>query len=251
MAEAIRRRECYDPDEVMAYLQDHPCKALTILDELYPKQLASIPSAPFVLYYEGDLSLVQDGGRCVTMVGARECTDYGREKTLEIAKDLAREGLTIVSGLARGIDTAAAEGAVNEGRAVAVLGSGFNHIYPSENITLAEKIKSRGLLLSEYPPFVPPAAINFPRRNRILAGLSCLSLIMEAKPRSGTLITAAFATCFGRDVGCLPFRSNEEFINNEMIKDGAVLVESSADVLAALRPDVISELALEKSEKSL
>ena len=144
---------------------------------------------------------------------------------------MAQKGVTVVSGLAKGIDAAAIKGAVDRGKAVGVLGNGLDYYYPAENRLLQEEVAEKGLLLSEYPDGVKPEKRHFPDRNRILAGLSCLTLLGGSKSHSGTLITAGFALDFGRDVACLPYRADEDSGNNLLIQTGACLVQNTEDVL--------------------
>ena len=214
---------------------------LTIFDPEYPEALSKIPSPPLVLYYEGDLSLIQDMDHCIAMVGSRDCTEYARAKTVKIANELAKDGVSVVSGLATGIDTAAAEGAVKEGKAVAVLGNGLDYFYPLGNRKLQKDVGRLGLLLSEYPDGTHPKPFHFPMRNRIIAGLSAAVCIMQAAPNSGTYVTAALAATFGRDVGCLPFRSDEGNIGNALIQDGAMLIESAEDVYRMMKEEKVNQ----------
>ena len=237
-------------EEVLATVESCKSKVLTIFDPEYPKALANIPSPPLVLYYEGDLSLIQDMERCISMVGSRDCSEYARNKTVKIAKELAEDGVSVVSGLATGIDTAAAEGAVKEGKAVAVLGNGLDYYYPSANRKLQDDVARRGLLLSEYPDGTPPKPFHFPMRNRIIAGLSAAVCIMQAAPHSGTFVTAALAARFGRDVGCLPFRSDEGNIGNALIQDGAMLIESAEDVYRMIKEEKVHQTIGKIVEKS-
>ena len=229
--DALRAREDINPSEVERVVKGLRCNVVTIMDEDYPEILRHVIQPPFALFYRGDLRLISNHKRCITIVGSREPTDYARTYSETIASDCARNGATIVSGLARGIDTAAAVGALPYGKAVAILGNGFNHYYPPENSHLQREIASKGLLLSEYPPFVGPSSEHFPCRNRLLAALSGVTFVGEAGPRSGTLITAGFALGFNRDLAALPFRAGEGKLNNELIKDGATPVETGDDLL--------------------
>lgn len=207
-------------------------KYVTILDEEYPAHLRDhCHKPPFVLYYYGDLSLAQRQEKILTVVGSREPTSYTATLTRELCTGMAEKGYVICSGLARGIDTIAGESSSRyPGRSIAVMGNGIERVYPLENLELKKKISANGLVLSEYPGFAPPEARNFPSRNRILACLSQGTLVAEAKPHSGTLITAAFALEYGRDVGTIPFTVGEEFANNTLIKYGAALIESVDDL---------------------
>lgn len=199
----------------------------------YPAPLASLPDAPDVLFYRGRLGA--RGERAIAIVGSRRETRYGRSQAFAIARDLAREGVTIVSGLARGIDTAAHKGALEAGgRTIAVLGSGLSNIYPQENKALAEQIvASGGAVISELPPAAEPLAFHFPVRNRIVSGLAQGLLIVEAREKSGTLITVGHALEQGREVFALPgdVEAPGSLIPHQMIRDGARLCTSARDIL--------------------
>lgn len=247
---AILAHKPLDYEDVKSTIESCKSKVLTIFDPEYPEALSKIPSPPLVLYYEGDLSLIQDMDHCISMVGSRDCTEYARAKTVKIANELAKDGVSVVSGLATGIDTAAAEGAVKEGKAVAVLGNGLDYFYPSGNRKLQKDVGRLGLLLSEYPDGTHPRPFHFPMRNRIIAGLSAAVCIMQAAPNSGTYVTAALAATFGRDVGCLPFRSDEGNIGNALIQDGAMLIESAEDVYRMMKEEKINQTIGKIVEKS-
>ena len=247
---AIMEHKPLNYEDVKSVVESCKSKVLTIFDPEYPEALSKIPSPPLVLYFEGDLSLVQDMDHCISMVGSRDCTEYARAKTVKIANELAKDGVSVVSGLATGIDTAAAEGAVKEGKAVAVLGNGLDYYYPSGNRRLQKDVARLGLLLSEYPDGVHPKPFHFPMRNRIIAGLSAAVCIMQAAPNSGTYVTAALAATFGRDVGCLPFRSDEGNIGNALIQDGAMLIESAEDVYRMMKEEKVNQTIGKIVEKS-
>ncbi len=231
MMKAIKAKEPVNCKEVEEFGQVQKRPFITLMDPEYPDALKNIDQPPFVLYYQGDFGLVSDFRKCVTLVGSREATSYGAKRSREIAEGLAKEGFTIVSGLAKGIDGAAMSGAVESGKAVGVLGNGLDYHYPSENAALQDRVAEKGLLLSEYPDGVRPSQRNFPNRNRILAGLSYLTLLGGSKPHSGTLITAGYALDDGREVACLPYRADEDSGNNLLIRTGACLVQNVQDVL--------------------
>ena len=213
-------------------------KTISIKDSNYPELLKKIKGAPEVLYYRGCLPQAESRGFAV--VGARLCSPYGKQVALEIAGDLAESGLTIVSGLAPGIDTASHWAAVErKKRTIAVLGTGVDEksIYPKENIKLAQKIiETGGCLISEYLPGTPGSKITFPQRNRIISGLSLGVLVVEAKERSGALITAEWARKQGRKVFAVPgpIHSLNSKGPHYLIKNGAKLVETSEDILQEL-----------------
>jgi len=218
-------------------------KEITTQDENYPRSLREIKDAPEVLYSKGELKAEE---KCFAIVGARRCSDYGKQIALEIAGDLAEAGLTIVSGLAPGIDTIAHQATLErKGKTIAVLGTGIDEesIYPQSNLKLAEKIlESGGALVSEYPPGTRGTQFTFPQRNRIISGLSLGVLVVEAKQKSGALITADWARKQRRLVFAIPgsiYFSNSKGCNN-LIKNGAKLAESADDIL--------KELNLQKSD---
>ncbi len=199
----------------------------------YPYSLASIPDAPPLLYWRGDPSLFQ--GRLCAIVGARNASGAGLKLTNKLATDLGTAGVTIVSGLARGIDTAAHAASVATGT-IACLAGGADVIYPEENTRLYDAIADTGLLVSEMPTAVKPLARHFPRRNRIISGLSDGTLVVEAAMKSGSLITARFAADQGRELFAVPGSPLDPRSAgaNQLIKDGAVLVRTAEDILAEL-----------------
>lgn len=233
---AIKYREKVDPDEVDAFAEKFAFPYVTVIDEDYPPCLKDCFQPPFILFYKGNLKLIKNWRKCITIVGSRDAKPYGIQKCQEIAADVAKEGYVVVSGLARGIDTAAMKGAVDLGKAVGVLGTGLGTSYPSENASLQEAVGQKGLLITEYPQWVGVKRENFPCRNRILACLSCLTLLGGSGKSSGTLITAGYAVDQGREVACLPYRADEGSSNNLLIQTGAALVQNATDVLDLIRP---------------
>jgi len=206
-------------------------------DEEYPAQLGELPEMPPFFYVRG--TLIREDALSVAVVGSRMATEYGKGVAEEIAAGLSARGVTIVSGLARGIDTAAHQGALRAGgRTIAVLGSGADVIYPPENRALAGRIEASGAVISEFEPGMPPLSYHFPRRNRVIAGLALAVVVVEAAERSGALITARLASEFGREVMAVPGRANafSSRGTHALIRDGASLVESWEDVVAEL-PD--------------
>jgi DNA processing protein len=184
-------------------------------------------------------TLVREDALAVAVVGSRVATEYGKGVAEEIAAGLAAHGVTIVSGLARGIDTAAHRGALDAGgRTIAVLGSGLDVIYPPENRALVGRIETSGAVISQFEPGMPPLARHFPLRNQVIAGLALAVVVVEAAERSGALITARLAADFGREVMAVPGRANSPSSRgaHALIRDGASLVESWEDVVAGL-PD--------------
>jgi len=208
----------------------------------YPEKLSRLADPPLVLYLWGE-QCFQD--LAVAVVGTRNPTNYGREVTYRITRDLAEAGLVIVSGMARGLDSVAHQAALEAGgKTIAVLGSGFQNIYPPENRALALKIKGSGCLISEYPPTAPPNQWHFPARNRIIASLSSGVVVIEAGENSGALITCDFALEIGVDVYAVPgsILSATSKGCHRLIKEGAKLVESAQDILE----DMGLQPALEK-----
>lgn len=206
-------------------------KIITIEDDKYPMNLKSIPGAPIILYIKGDL--IPDDNYAIGIVGSRRPSFYGLFQAQEFAYGLANQGFTIVSGMACGIDTYSHRGALKaKKRTLAVIGSGLNYLYPKENIRLAEEISERGAVISEFPLNTKPFPYNFPRRNRLISGLSLGVLVVEAAYNSGALITADFALEQGRDVFAIPGKidSVNSFGTNELIKQGAKLVTDINDI---------------------
>lgn len=205
---------------------------LTWESPAYPPLLREIPDPPIILYAQGALQSLNSSG--LAMVGSRNPSVTGQENAFFFARELAKHGLAIISGLALGIDTAAHEGAVTaEGTTIAVMGTGINRIYPSRQQKLVEKILTKGLLLSEFPLNSPPLAGHFPRRNRIISGLSLCTLVVEAAIRSGSLITARMALEQNREVLALPGSIHNPLARgcHYLLQQGAKLVTSIADVL--------------------
>ena len=208
----------------------------------YPPLLRESPDAPAVLYVRGDVQVLSEPQ--LAMVGSRNPTAGGRSTAREFASFFAHAGITITSGLALGIDAACHEGALQGGPTVAVLGCGLDQIYPPENQALAERIAAAGALVSEFPPGTPPLRANFPQRNRIIAGLSLGTLVVEAASRSGSLITARLAGVAGREVFAIPGSIHNPLARgcHELIRCGAKLVERAEDVLSELKISLVAQL---------
>lgn len=218
-------------EAVVQWRQQPQCGVLLAGLAPYPDALSSLRDAPILLFYQGDLSVLQ--GPCVAMVGSRNPTPYAREWAQQTAKQLAAADVTVVSGLAVGIDGAVHQGAIDGGKTIAVLGSGLDVIYPAKHLGLAHMIVQHGLLLSEFPPGTAAHASHFPARNRIISGLSRATVVVEAAIKSGTLITARLAAEQGRDVMALPGAVTNPLSRgcHQLIRDGALLVESADDIL--------------------
>ena len=224
-----------DIDSELSYINKNRLKIITILDEDYPVNLKEIYDPPILIYVKGELK--QDDKLSLAIVGSRQASLYGLEKAEKFAFQLANLGLTIVSGMAIGIDTRAHLGALKaDQRTIAVMGSGFNHIYPQRNNDLTQRIATQGAVISEFPCNTLPLPYNFPRRNRIISGLALGVLVVEAAKNSGALITADFALEQGREVFSLPGKvdSFTSFGTHQLIKEGARLVTSVEDILEEL-----------------
>lgn len=238
----LRARRELDLAAELARVREAGVQVLTWEDSRYPERLREINDPPPVLYIRGELRPEDDWA--VAMVGTRRASAYGREAARVLAGDLARAGVTIISGLARGIDAQVHRAALDAGgRTIAVLGSGVDIIYPWENSKLAQEIISHGALISEYALGTPPEASNFPPRNRIISGLSRGVIVVEAGEQSGALITADFAADQGRDVFAVPgsiFHRGSQG-TNRLIRDGAHPVLSANDVLEALNMTTVAQ----------
>lgn len=223
------------PDIEMDRLKQYKVVALTCDSPTYPQRLKEIYDYPPVLYLRGNL--LPEDECCLAVVGTRRATVYGRQVTEELVSDLAREGITIVSGLAKGIDSIAHRAALEaNGRTIAVFASGLDIVYPAENASLARQIMEHGALISEYPLGTKPKADNFPRRNRIMSGLSLGVLVVEAGENSGALITANQALEQNREVFAVPgsILSPASRGTNHLIQEGAKLVLDHLDILEEL-----------------
>ncbi len=212
---------------------------VTAFDEAYPRLLQETPDPPFLLFAVGRTERLRLPA--VAVVGSREASRYGRDVAWRLARELSSAGVTVVSGFARGVDSAAHEAALEgPGGTIAVVGCGLDVEYPRENGRLREKMAAQQLLLSEYPPGTEPRPQNFPIRNRIIAGISSGVVVVEASRRSGSLITARLAADFGRDVFAVPGSVFSETSSgtHELLRDGAILCRGAEDVLAELFPSV-------------
>lgn len=213
----------------------------------YPALLKEIKAYPKELYYIGNVEVLKR--KCVAVVGSRSTTQYGRKTASEIAGKLAEKGVTIVSGMARGIDTCAHRGTLAAGGdTVAVLGCGVDICYPKENSQLKQEIEEKGLIISEYPPGTEPMPYHFPQRNRIISGLSAVTVVVQARNNSGALITAELAAEQGREVFAVPGNIDSEYNlgNNKLIRDGARLILNTGDVLEALGLGEMDEKTAQK-----
>jgi DNA processing protein len=230
-------RDDIDVQAELDLCADNGIAILSECDPAYPRALREIHDPPGILFVRGEI-LPQDA-LAVAIVGSRHATHYGLAQAERLAGGLARAGLTIISGLARGIDAAAHRGALAAGgRTLAVLGSGVLNMYPPEHAALADEVVARGAVISESPPRSPPLSGAFPQRNRIISGMSLGVLVVEASVRSGALISARHAMEQGREVFAVPGRVDNRMSHgcHRLIRDGAKLVETVDDVLEELGP---------------
>jgi DNA processing protein len=221
-------------DQELELIEAHNCHLLAINDSTYPMLLKEIADPPPLLYVRGELG--QPDAPSITIVGTRSPTNYGKTISRQLSQQLAESGITVISGFARGIDTCAHQGALQaNGRTIAVLGNGLSQIYPAENRELADEIMKSGALISEFPMAVPPFPKNFPRRNRVVSGMSSGTVVVEASIRSGSLITARHAAEQGREVFAVPGQifSNQSKGSHQLINQGAKLINAIDDIWEA------------------
>ena len=232
-AELALNRDLSAADRILADCQGLGQRIMTIQDAEYPQRLRNIFDPPLVLYVKGRMP-VMDEEAAIAVVGTRECTPYGTACGERLGRELAASGAVVVTGLARGVDSAAARGALRAGgTVVGVTGGGLDVVYPPENGDLYADVAATGVLLSEYPPGSPPDKAHFPVRNRIMSGLSVAALVVEAPERSGALITARLALEQGREVYAVPgpIDAPDSVGCNRLIRDGAGLAAEGWDIL--------------------
>lgn len=219
----------------LAQVQDSGYRVVVLTEPEYPTLLKEIPDPPALLFYDGTFDI---NAPCISIVGSRNATRYGIDTARYLAGRLTAFGFTIVSGMALGIDTAAHKGALENdtGQTLAVLGSGLDHIYPRHNRPLYCRIRKQGAVISEFFPDTAPLPANFPRRNRIIAGLSCGTVVVEAARKSGSLITARLAGEYNREVFAVPgsIKSSKSRGTHHLIKQGARLIENEMDIIDEL-----------------
>lgn len=231
----VQARDGVDLDKVWEKIEKQGIQILTWQDEAYPQRLKEIDQPPPVLYIRGEY--LPDDLFAVAIVGTRRVTPYGRQITEELSSFLAANGMTVISGLARGVDAVAHQATLKAGgRTIGVLGSGVDKIYPPEHRALAEQMMERGAIISDYAPGTPPDASNFPPRNRIISGLSLAVVVVEAGETSGALITAEFAAEQGREVFAVPgsILAPQSKGTNKLIQNGALPLLSVTDLMQAL-----------------
>ena len=220
--------------EILEFCKNKRVGIVTYADPTYPDSLRDIPNPPVLLYYRGVWQDFNSGAFYAAIVGTRSVSDYGRKNTFVIARDLARSGATVVSGMAIGIDGVALAGALSaDAPTVAVIGSGIDICYPKQHVTLAREIVKRGCVITEFAPGTPPNRYNFPKRNRIISGLAAATLVIEGRENSGALITARCAKEQGRVVYALPGNvgSPNSELTNLLLKNGAKVLVSADDVV--------------------
>ncbi len=238
----VKFRSGASVEQIWDQIQSQGITVLTWEDDAYPRRLKEIDQPPPVLYLRGQLQPQDEWA--VAIVGTRRATTYGRQVGEDIANLLARNGVTVVSGMARGIDSLAHQAALQAGgRTLAVLGSGVDRIYPPENRRLSDEIIANGAILSDYAPGTPPDSANFPPRNRIISGLSLAVVVVEAGETSGALITASFAAEQGREVFAVPgsILAPQSKGANRLIQDGARPLLNAQEVLETLNLTMVSE----------
>lgn len=248
--QALRDVECLRSQAKLELqrLEQIGAGVLSFESPLYPSLLKEISDPPPVLYFFGNQNFLRDP--CLAIVGSRASSSYGRRVAKNFAADCARHHLAIVSGLALGIDASAHEGALSvHGKTIAVLGCGLDVIYPPQNIQLTQKIRQQGLVITEYPMRTKPDAFRFPARNRIIAGMSCGVVVVEAAKKSGSLITAQMALDFGREVFAVPGQvdSPKSVGTHWLLQQGAKLVQRSDDIIEELQIDLSSQPEQEES----
>ncbi|MCM8785817.1 MAG: DNA-processing protein DprA [Candidatus Omnitrophica bacterium] len=252
IAEKIKRWEELPLKEEIKYIENEGINILTIKDPNYPFLLKEIYDPPILFYFKGNINF--NNIIPIAIVGTRTPSVYGIKMAEKFAFELSQFGFTIVSGLARGIDTAAHTGALRaNGKTIGIMGSGFKNFYPPENRKLGKDIIKNGAVITEYPSFTLPEKYNFPKRNRIISGLCKGVIIIEAGPKSGALITANFALEQGRDVFALPGRVDTLYSKgtNQLLKEGAILIENTNDILEALNIKVKEQKQTKKKIETL
>lgn len=242
-----KSKELEQYTKICEYLKREEIKFILYRDQIYPESLKNIYDPPVGLFIKGKLPDMENS---IAIVGARKATDYGKSVAYKFAYELASRGIVVVSGMARGIDGCSHRGAVDaQGITAAVMGSGFNNIYPKENINLFYDILGKGCVITEYLPDMPPLQKNFPERNRIISGLSKYVLVVEAGEKSGSLITVDFALEQGKTVLAVPGNifSYGSVGTNKLIKDGAIPVSCIEDIIEELQLPSLLKCGIEDS----
>lgn len=234
--EVITKKQYFEVSYLKEVIKNFKGNYISIFDEIYPASLRAMPKPPVVLYYKGNIDLLnKEKYQHVSFVGSRYASSENKKNVYDSAAFLSKkETVVVVSGLAKGIDTSAAFGALASGRIIGIIGSGLDVYYPEENRELQDEIAEKGLLLSEYPLGSTPDRNHFPFRNRVVVGLSNVVVVGEGKNRSGTAISVCYALESGRCLAVYPTLPNREYVNNALIKDGAFLVENGEDIFYLL-----------------
>ncbi|MBR5156874.1 MAG: DNA-processing protein DprA [Clostridia bacterium] len=230
-------------EQVMEECRKKGIRIMTFNSEYYPKLLANIFDPPYVLYVKSQNRIDLNNALTVAVVGTRTMSDYGRDMAVKLGRDLASAGVTVISGMARGIDGAALSGALSAGgKTIAVLGCGVDIAYPPEHSEMMQKIAETGMVISEYPPGSAPLPNHFPSRNRIISGLSSGTVVVESSESGGSLITASQALEQGRDVFAVPGKATEAKSDgtNELIRQGAHLVTSALDIISEYQSEYVN-----------
>ena len=234
--EIVNTRYRYNLDKYLEYMNNNNIELINVYDKNYPDKLKVIYDPPIVLYVKGNKKILKEKG--ISIVGCRLCTKYGEKIAKELAYNLSLNNINIISGLAKGIDSFAHRGSLKaHGRTLAVVGCGLDRVYPQENKKLFDEIiSSGGAVISEYIIGTKPLAQNFPRRNRIISGLSDGVVVIEAREKSGTLITVDFALEQGKNIYAVPgnIDSPNSYGTNELIKQGAKIITNMQDILEDL-----------------
>ncbi|MFQ5957485.1 MAG: DNA-processing protein DprA [Candidatus Brocadiales bacterium] len=247
--EVTHSKDSVNIDRELALAQEHGVNIVPYTHEDYPHNLRAIYDPPLVLYIKGKIN--PSDILSMAVVGSRRCSYYGQSQSKRLARLLGQAGFTIVSGLARGIDTAAHQGALDVGtRTIAVMGCGLGRVYPGDNRELAERLSCQGAVVSELPMLTPPSDKNFPPRNRLISGLSLGVVVVEASLRSGALITAHWALEQGKEVFAVPGQVDSPYSRgtHRLLKEGAKLVEDANDIIEELGP-LADTLKIEEKEE--
>ncbi len=229
---AITSKESFEYEDILTAKASIKSKYTTIFDEDYPEHLKNTFKPPFVIFYYGDISLIKSLYDVIAVVGSRKCLEENKQAAYGIIFNLSNS-MKIVSGLAYGIDYIAHKACIDAGgKTIGVLASGIDYCYPKEHIDIYNEIKANHLLISEIPGNKAPKQDGFPFRNRIISGLSWGVFVPEVRDRSGTLVTIGHSLSSGKDIMILPQQASNGTINNHLIKEGAILVETSEDILS-------------------
>ena len=240
----IQKRLGCPLERELELIHEYGCQIITFYDAAYPPLLKEIDTPPLLLYVRGELK--PEDGLSIAIVGSRDAKDYGRRVSYQLAHQLVNRGMTVTSGFAKGIDACAHRGALEAGgRTIAVMGNGLSLIYPASNSELVEKIVESGALISEFPMGMKPRSENFPRRNRIISGLTLGTVVVEASNRSGALITARLASEQGREVFAVPGQIFSELSigTHKLIDNGAKLISTVDDLLEALPQHALRQIS--------